>query len=91
MQAFPQWDKLRGSLKSRHPRNGRKSAGKTEKQAFPQCGEDTTPLGINKKPPHGGYGGRRGTGLRLPGPVSLPPPRNSGAQEIKRKFNDLKE
>nr|DAR25534.1 MAG TPA: hypothetical protein [Caudoviricetes sp.] len=28
---------------------------------------------------HVGYGGRRGTGLKLPGPVSLPPPRNKGA------------
>lgn len=62
--------RVRGRLKTRHPRGG---------------GEDYTLKGINKNPALG-YGGRRGTGLRLPGPVSLPPPRNEGAQEKKSDF-----
>ena len=52
--------RVRGRLKTRHPRGG---------------GEDYTQKGINKIPALG-YGGRRGAGLRLPGPASLPPPRN---------------
>lgn len=64
--------------------------GNTRFQPSPCGGEDTTPKGVNISPPlHVGYGGRRGTGLRLPGPVSLPPPRNLGRREEKKKFSTL--
>ena len=80
----------RGTLKNSLSLTGNIREGNTEFQSFPCGGEDTTPTGINKKPPHDVTGVGEGRALRLPGPVSLPPPRNKGTQKKEKIISHIK-
>ena len=99
----PQRDFVRGTHKNQTSPSGRivrerhkiktspqkpQSAGNTEFQSFPCCGEDTTPSGINKNPASVVTGvGKDGLQLSPPCPFPLPVTKKFRSKKI--KFNTL--
>ena len=62
------------------------SAGNTEFQSFPCCGEDTTPKGVKISPRIRVVTGVGKDGLTAQPALSLPPPRDKGSRKKKDSF-----
>ena len=63
------------------------SAGNTEFQSFPCCGEDTTPKGVKISPRIRVVTGVGKDGLTAQPALSLPPPRDKGSRKKKDSFS----